>query len=91
MTRSPKSPRRVGTRAMVMHGTADETGGKLTAKDFMMKNGRITSIKASKAAKKNKNLGAFQKSPKRKGSPKSKFTKSPKKGTMAYKELKKIM
>ena len=46
----------VGTRAQVWHGTADKTPGGLTKKDLKWVNGRIKSIRASKAAKKNKNL-----------------------------------
>ena len=64
----------VGSRAQVMHGTAHKTSGGLTKDDLMMKNGRIVSKKASKAALKSKNLekagytakkgefGAFKKS-----------------------------
>ena len=46
----------VGTRAQVWHGTADRTSGGLTKKDLFMKNGRIRSKRASRSAKKNKNL-----------------------------------
>ena len=46
----------VGTRAQVWHGTADRTSGGLRKKDLKMVKGRIKSIKASRAAKKNKNL-----------------------------------
>lgn len=46
----------VGSRAQVMHGTAQKTSGGLTKDDLMMKNGRIVSRKASRAAKKSKNL-----------------------------------
>ena len=91
MTRSPKSPKASGTRAMVMHGTAKHTSGGLTAKDLKMVNGKYVSKRASASAAKNKNLGAFQKPPKRKGSPKSAFTKSPKRGTQAYKEVTTMM
>lgn len=45
-----------GTRAQVWHGTAVKTKGGLTKKDLFKKKGRIKSKKASKKAKKNKNL-----------------------------------
>lgn len=51
----------VGTRAQVMHGTAMKTPGGLTKKNLRKnKHGRIVSVKASKSAKKNKNLGSFK-------------------------------
>ena len=46
----------VGTRAQVWHGTADRTPGGLKRSDLFMKNGRIKSRRASRSAKKNKNL-----------------------------------
>jgi hypothetical protein len=46
----------VGSRAQVWHGTADKTSGGLTKNDLMMKDGRIKSKRASRSAKKNKNL-----------------------------------
>jgi len=46
----------VGSRAQVMHGTAKKTSGGLTKDDLMMKNGRIVSRKASRAAKRSSNL-----------------------------------
>ena len=46
----------VGSRAQVFHGTADKTSGGLTKSDLMMKDGRIKSRRASRSAKKNKNL-----------------------------------
>ena len=46
----------VGTRAQVWHGTAMKTSGGLTKKDLFMKKGRIRSKRASRSAKKNKNL-----------------------------------
>ena len=50
-------------RAKVWHGNLDKTSGGLKKEDLMMNsNGKIVSKKASKAAKKNKNLGAFEKS-----------------------------
>jgi len=42
----------VGSRAQVMHGTAEKTSGGLKKKDLKRVNGRIVSRKASKAAKK---------------------------------------
>ena len=50
-----------GSRAQVMHGTAMKTPGGLTKKNLRKnKHGRIVSVKASKSAKKNKNLGSNQ-------------------------------
>ena len=46
----------IGTRAQVWHGTAVKTSGGLNKKDLFMKKGRIKSRKASKKAKKNRNL-----------------------------------
>ena len=46
----------VGSRAEVYHGTKERTSGGLRKKDLMWKNGRILSKKASRAAKKSKNL-----------------------------------
>ena len=40
----------VGSRAEVFHGNADKTAGGLTKKDLKMKDGRIVSKAASKAA-----------------------------------------
>jgi hypothetical protein len=56
----------VGSRASVWHGNAKHTSGGLTKKDLIKKKGRILSKKASKSAKKNKNLGSFKA---RKGDP----------------------
>ena len=49
-----KSPRMVGTRAMVWHGTADHTSGKLRKSDLMFnkKTGRIVSKAKHEQAKK---------------------------------------
>ena len=48
---------KVGSRAMVMHGTAERTSGGLTKKDLKKnKQGRIVSVRASAAARKTKNL-----------------------------------
>ena len=73
-------------RAKVWHGNLDKTSGGLKKEDLMMNsNGKIVSKKASKAAKKNKNLGAFEKSKNSKG-----FELSPKKGSKDYKDFKKL-
>ena len=45
-----------GSRRQVFNGNADRTSGGLTKKDLFKKNGRIKSKKASRKAKKNKNL-----------------------------------
>lgn len=51
----------VGSRAQVMHGTADKTAGGLSAQDlFYDKYGNIKSRRASSSAKKNQNLGSHQ-------------------------------
>ncbi len=48
---------KVGSRAQVMHGTADHTSGGLTKKDLKMnKWGRIVSRKKSTMAKKTRRL-----------------------------------
>ena len=52
----------INKRAQVMNGTAYKTshGAKgLKKSDLKMKNGRIVSVKASKSATKNKNLGHY--------------------------------
>ena len=47
----------IGSRAQVMHGTANHTSGGLTKKDLKYnKNGRIVSRKKSMKAKKEKRL-----------------------------------
>jgi hypothetical protein len=81
----------VGTRAQVLHGTADKTAGDLTKKDLMLKDGRIVSKAASQAAlKRMKSEGKKHLtkvfSPVKKG-----FKLQPKKGTAAYKKLAKKM
>ena len=45
-----------GSRASVFHGNAIKTNGGLMKKDLIKKKGRILSKKASKSAKKLKNL-----------------------------------
>ena len=48
---------KIGSRAQVMHGNAKMTGGGLKKKDLKYnKHGKIVSKKASRAAKKSKNL-----------------------------------
>ena len=81
----------VGTRAQVLHGTADKTAGGLTNKDLTLKDGRIVSKAASQAALKRmksegkKHLTKVFK-PAKKG-----FKLQPKEGTAAYKKLVKKM
>jgi hypothetical protein len=66
-----------GSRAEVLHGNAMKTSGGLTKKNLRRnKHGRIVSIRASKSAKKNKNLGANQA---KKGDPFGPATKTEKK------------
>ena len=67
----------VGSRAEVLHGNAMKTPGGLRKKNLRRnKHGRIVSIRASKSAKKNKNLGANLA---RKGDPFGPATKTEKK------------
>ncbi len=47
-----KTMKRIGSRAMVLHGTAKMTSGGLKKSDLMMRKGRIVSKKASAAGKK---------------------------------------
>ena len=73
----------VGSRAKVFHGICDKTSGGLTKKDLKYnKIGKIVSKKASKSAKKAKNLKKFI-APSNTYS----FSKSPKKGSNAYKKI----
>ena len=52
-----KSLKKIGTRIEVMHGKALKTGGGLKKDDLTLNShGHIVSVKASNAAKKNKNL-----------------------------------
>jgi len=46
----------VGSRRQVWNGTADRTSGGLKKKDLRLMNGRLKSIKASRSAKRSKNL-----------------------------------
>jgi hypothetical protein len=81
----------VGTRAQVFHGTADKTAGGLEKKNLMLKDGRIVSKAASKAALERvksegkKHLTKVFK-PSKKG-----FKLQPKEGTAAYNKLIKKM
>lgn len=81
----------VGSRAQVFHGTADRTAGGLEKKNLMLKDGRIVSKAASKAAldrmksEGKKHLTKVFK-PAKKG-----FKLQPKEGTAAYKRLIKKM
>ena len=74
----------VGSRAEVFHGNANATSGGLTKKDLMMKDGRIISKAASKAAKKslkqNPKFMAFIELAKEKAEKKDSFCLVPKKG-----------
>ena len=50
-----------GSRRKVWNRSAKKTNGGLTRKDLRKnKHGRIVSAKASKSARKNKNLGSFK-------------------------------
>ena len=78
---------RVGSRAEVMHGTAEMTSGGLTKSQLgYNKTGEIVSLEKQKQAKKKSNpLSKFiTKARKSKG---KKFTPSPSTGTTAYKKL----
>ena len=81
----------IGSRAEVFHGTADKTSGGLTKKDLMMKDGRIVSKAASKAAKKslksNPKFRAFIDLAKEKAEQKATFCLVPKKGSKTYKKI----
>lgn len=56
-TKTGAFPNLVGSRAMVMHGTAYKTAGNLTAKNLKRnKHGEIVSRKMSRTAKKEKRL-----------------------------------
>ncbi len=86
----------VGTRAQVLHGTADKTAGGLTNKDLTLKDGRIVSKAASQAAlKRMKSEGkkhlvkVFR--PVKSTDKKPKFKLQPEKGTPEYKKLVKKM
>lgn len=75
----------VGSRAEVFHGNADKTPGGLSKKDLIMKDGRVVSKAASKAAlarmkKEGKKHLVKVFKPVKKG-----FKLQPKEGTKAYK------
>ena len=78
----------VGTRAQVMHGTANETSGGLKKSNLKMKDGRIVSKKASKG------LNPFAKAwsdatKKVMAKKKSKTFRALKKGSVLYKQVRK--
>ena len=50
-------------RRQVLNGHRHKTSGGLTKEDLVIKNGRIVSREASRAAARNKNLGAYQDNP----------------------------
>ena len=81
----------IGSRAEVFHGTADKTSGGLEKKDLVMKDGRIISKAASKAAKKslkkNPTFRAFIDLAKEKAEQKATFCLVPKKGSKTYKKI----
>ena len=81
----------VGSRAEVFHGNANATSGGLTKKDLQMKDGRIISKAASKAAKKslkqNPKFMAFIDLAKEKAEKKDGFCLVPKKGSKTYKKI----
>lgn len=81
----------VGSRAEVFHGNADSTSGGLRKTDLKMKDGRIISKAASKAAKKslkeNPKFAAFIKLAKDKATKKDHFCLVPKKGSKSYKKI----
>jgi hypothetical protein len=83
----------VGSRAEVFHGTAQSTSGGLNKSDLMMKDGRIISRAASKAAKKslkqNPKFRAFIELAVSKAEKKDHFCQSPKKGSKSYKKISK--
>ena len=81
----------IGSRAEVFHGNADNTSGGLAKKDLMMKDGRIISKAASKAAKKslksNPKFAAFIDLAKEKAAKKDSFCLVHAKDTKAYKKI----
>lgn len=80
---------KVGTRRQVFNGTAEKTSGGLRKEDLMMKNGRIVSRRASRAATKNyrKKLKNNPKAKCFQDFLKNKRGKIPKRGTREYKEI----
>jgi hypothetical protein len=82
----------VGSRAEVFHGTADKTAGGLTKKDLKLKDGRIVSKAASKAALDRMKAEGKKAMVKVFKPPKKGFKLQPKQGTAAYeKKIKKMM
>jgi hypothetical protein len=81
----------VGSRAEVFHGNAQSTSGGLHKSDLMMKDGRIISRAASKAAKKslkqNPKFRAFILLAKEKAEKKDHFCLVPKRGSKSYKKI----
>ena len=81
----------VGSRAEVFHGNAQSTSGGLRKSDLKMKDGRIISRAASKAAKKslkqNPKFQAFIELAVSKAEKKDHFCQSPKKGSKSYKKI----
>ena len=81
----------IGSRAEVFHGNADNTSGGLAKKDLMMKDGRIVSKAASRAAKKslkkNPKFQAFVDLAIKKAEKKDTFCLVPKKGSKTYKKI----
>jgi hypothetical protein len=83
----------IGSRAQVLHGTADETSGGLKKKDLVLckKSGEIVSKDKSKSEKKNPWIVALAAAKKKLKIPKGDFI-LPTKGSALYKkamELKK--
>jgi len=79
----------VGSRAEVMHGSAQHTSGYLKKTDLMFVKGRIVSKQASKSAKLRLKGSVFEKFVKLAKTSKhsTKLKLSPKKNTVAYKKL----
>tara|TARA_R110000803_G_scaffold91551_3_gene159024 strand:- start:335 stop:586 length:252 start_codon:yes stop_codon:yes gene_type:complete len=81
----------VGSRAEVLHGTAGQTAGGLTAKDLTLKDGRIVSKAASAAATKRMKKEGKKHLVKAFKPAKTGFKLQPKSGTAAHKKLVKKM
>jgi pantoate kinase len=81
----------VGSRAEVFHGNAQSTSGGLRKSDLKMKDGRIISKAASKAAKKslkqNPTFQRFIDLAKEKAEKKGRFCLSPPKKSKTYKKI----
>lgn len=76
----------VGSRAEVMHKVAKQTSGGLQKKDLKLKDGRIISKEASKAAKQKVKSSKFKKFIQFAKDSKG-FKLAPRKGTKAYKKI----